>query len=422
MTELQICKACYHSHINDVHSSDNTKVTGQFPYNVNNTGYSISTIFNAYGLRPSIKKDVKVGIIELGGGYLISDLENSMKNNGFPNWKANEHVFPYFLNGYPTNVEQNFYNDLQSSTEVELDIEVVTYAIPNGRINVYFTPGTSYANFIDAVDMAINHKCTTISISWGSFEYQIDNNSIFAFEQVLKKGRDKGISIFVATGDHGDITQITPIIQNNILGYQVGYPASSPNVIACGGTNLSLELCNGTYSKYSKETSWIELSGTSSWVGNGGLSMYFNKPEYQKKVNFNSTNINQNSNKRGVPDVSGNASILNGWLIFFNGVVIRIGGTSAVAPMWAGFTAGLGCNVFLNNYLYNLPKECFHDITAGINYPYEASKGYDLCTGIGSPNGKILVKYLLRIFNRKKCNRKKCNNKKCNNKKKCNRL
>lgn len=411
MTQSQNCKPCYHSHINDVRSS---KGAGQLPYNVNNTGYPISTIFNAYGLRPSTKKDVKVGIIELGGGYLASDLETSMKNNGFPEWKASEHVFPYFLNGYPTNVEQNFYNDLQSSTEVELDIEIVAYAIPNGRINVYFTPNTTNANFLNAVEMAINHKCTTISISWGAFEYTYDNNSIFAFEQVLKKGRDKGISIFVATGDSGDITNLTSVIQNNILGYQVGYPASSSNVIACGGTNLSLELYNGTYSKYSKETSWIEQNGQGLAVGNGGLSMYFNKPEYQKKVNFNSTNINQNSNKRGVPDISGNASINNGWLICFNGIVFQVGGTSAVAPMWAGFTAGLGCNVYLNDYLYNLPKECFHDITAGINYPYEASKGYDLCTGLGSPNGKILVKYLLRIFNRKRCNKKKCNRKKYN--------
>jgi hypothetical protein len=81
MTQSQNCKPFYHSHINDVRSS---KGAGQLPYNVNNTGYPISTIFNAYGLRPSTKKDVKVGIIELGGGYLASDLETSMKNNGFP--------------------------------------------------------------------------------------------------------------------------------------------------------------------------------------------------------------------------------------------------------------------------------------------------------------------------------------------------
>lgn len=373
----------------------------EYPYDVNNNGYSIKTIFDAYGLKPSTRKDVKVGIIELGGGYLISDLETSMTNNGFPNWKASEHVFPYFINGYPTNVEQNFYDDLNQSIEVELDVEIVAYAIPNGRINVYFAPNIQ-TDFIDAVNMAINHKCTTISISWGSFEIYNNNNILFTFESVLKKARDKGISIFIATGDKGDVTNFTPSIQNNILGFQVGYPASSPNVIACGGTNLSLELYNGNYSKYSKETSWIEQVQTSLVVGNGGTSMYFDKPKYQN-------NVNQCSNRRGVPDISGNASIYNGWQICFNGNIINIGGTSAVAPMWSGFTAGLGCNVFLNDYLYKLPKKCFHDIKAGINYPFSASKGYDLCTGIGSPNGKVLVKYLLRIFNRKKCNKKKFN-------------
>ena len=377
-----------------------TNAQDSYPYDINSNGYSISTIYNAYGIKPSTNKDIKVGIIQLGGGYLISDIESAMSANGFPEWKASEHVFPYFIDEFPTNVKQNFYNDLDSSTEVTSDIEIAAWAIPNGRINVYFSFNT-WSGFINAVKTAINDNCTTISISWGSQEWKINTNLIFSFNKILEEGRCKGISIFCATGDLGDITTVTKDLQNNILGYQLNFPASSPNVIACGGTNLSLELYNGKYCKYSKETSWIENDDTVIRCGTGGLSMYFNKPKYQKKVNFNCSNVNENSNKRGVPDISGNSSIYNSWIVYFNGKTLNHGGTSAVAPMWAGYTAGLNCNVFLNDYLYKLPKECFHDITEGINYPYSSSKGYDLCTGLGSPNGEVLTKYLLQIFKKK---------------------
>lgn len=386
---------------------EKTNDISQYPYNIYSTGYSFSTIIKSYGLTPSMKNDVTVGIIELGGGYLISDLEKCMIANGFPDWKAEDHVFPYFIDGYPTNIEQNFYNDLNSSTEVELDIEFVTNCIPNGRVNVYFAPNTfSGDGFINAVRQAINDNCTTISISWGSSELESTNNFIFTFEEVFKLASSKGISIFCSSGDYGDTTIFTPQIQNNIAGYQVGYPSSSPNVVCCGGTTLSLKLKDGSYSEYGKETAWSEVlySGQNSIIvaGNSGLSMLFDKPKYQKKLNFKS-NFNTNSNRRGTPDIAGNASVYNGCQVYFNGNIYLLGGVSCVSPFWAGFTAGLGCNVFLTPYLYKLPKKCFHDINSGINYPYETIKGYDLCTGLGSPNGKILKKELLKIFKKKEC-------------------
>ena len=160
------------------------------------------------------------------------------------------------------------------------------------------------------------------------------------------------------------------------------------------------------YTKYSKETSWVEYIDDHIYAGNGGLSTLFEKPSYQKNLNFKS-NFNSNSERRGTPDVSGNASLYNPYALYFNGEIIKFGGVSAIPPMWAGYTAGLRCNVFLNNYLYKLPKECFHDITAGNNYPYESKKGYDLCTGLGSPNGKVLTKELLKIFKKKNCKHNK---------------
>lgn len=407
MNSEKIFKPCYRILKKDTFSNnENVKTTNtEYPYDLEYKPYSFSTVLNAYGIKPSKRSDVTVGIIELGGGYLTSDLENCMIANGFPDWKAADHIFPVFLNGYPTDIEQNFNNDLISSKEVELDIEFVTNCIPNGRINVYFSPN-GYGTFIDAVDRAIEDNCTTISISWGSFEFACPNNYIYSFEKVFEKASNRGISIFIANGDFGDITHLTPLIQNNILGFQVGYPSSSPNVVCCGGSILSLELENGSYTKYSKETSWVEYIDDHIYAGNGGLSTLFEKPSYQKNLNFKS-NFNSNSERRGTPDVSGNASLYNPYALYFNGEIIKFGGVSAIPPMWAGYTAGLRCNVFLNNYLYKLPKECFHDITAGNNYPYESKKGYDLCTGLGSPNGKVLTKELLKIFKKKNCKHNK---------------
>ena len=384
------------------------KIT-QYPYDLDYKTYEFSTVLNAYGIQSSPKSNVTVGIIELGGGYLPSDLEKCMTANGFPNWKAAEHVFPVFIDNYNdgnTNVEENFYADLDSSVEVALDVEFVAVCIPNGRINVYFAPNTfSGDSFINAVNRAIDDNCTTISISWGAYEFNSPNNYIYSFEKVFKKAASKGISIFAANGDFGDVTDYTSSIQNNTLGYQVGYPASSPYVTSCGGTILSLELENGTYSKYSKETTWVEDVGVVV-AGNGGTSNIFDKPSYQKELDFKS-NFNSNPNRRGTPDVSGNASVYNGYTVYFDGETTRVGGVSAVSPMWAGFTAGLGCNVFIIPYLYKLPKECFHDIKNGINYPYESKEGYDLCTGLGSPNGKVLTKVLRKIFKKQSCKKYK---------------
>ena len=400
---------------NSLHSSTITgviepKIT-QFPYDLDYNTYAFSTVLNAYGIKSSDKSNVTVGIIELGGGYLSSDLEACMTANGFPLWKAIDHVFPVFIDNYNdgnTNVVENFYADIDSSLEVALDVEFVANCIPNGKINVYFAPNTfSGDSFINAVNRAIDDNCTTISISWGAYEFNSSNNYIYSFEKVFKKASSKGISIFVANGDFGDVTDYTSSIQNNTLGYQVGYPSSSPNVVCCGGTILSLELQNGTYSKYSKETTWVEDVGIIV-AGNGGVSTLFDKPHYQKDLNFKS-NFNSNPNRRGTPDVSGNASVYNGYTVYFNGETTGVGGVSAVSPMWAGFTAGLGCNVFINPYLYKLPKKCFNDIKHGINYPYESKEGYDLCTGLGTPNGKVLTKVLKKIFIKKSC--KKCKKK-----------
>jgi kumamolisin len=166
----------------------------------------------------------------------------------------------------------------------------------------------------------------------------------------------------------------------------VDFPASSPNVLGCGGTEL---FASGA--TISSETVWNE--GTNSATG-GGVSSTFPLPDYQKNVKLPAA-------FRGVPDVAGDADPNSGYQVRVDGQDMVIGGTSAVAPLWAGLIAlinqKLGIPVgFLNPLLYGSlsGKNLFNDITSGNNGAYAAGPGWDACTGWGSPDGSKLLKAL----------------------------
>jgi kumamolisin len=121
----------------------------------------------------------------------------------------------------------------------------------------------------------------------------------------------------------------------------------------------------------------------------GGFSSLFPRPSWQTAV--------QGQSGRGVPDVSGDASPLSGYAVRVDGVNTTIGGTSAVAPLWAGLTALLNQKLgkplgFVNPVLYGLPASsgAFHDITVGNNNGFNAGPGWDACTGLGRPDGAKL--------------------------------
>jgi kumamolisin len=169
----------------------------------------------------------------------------------------------------------------------------------------------------------------------------------------------------------------------------VDFPASSPYVLACGGTKLTL---SGT--KISSEQAWNELSANEGATG-GGVSEVFALPSYQQ-----SANVPKAPNGfvgRGVPDVAGDADPETGYNVLVDGQQTVIGGTSAVAPLWAGLLVrinqSLGKNVgYLNPLLYTKNVEAtLHDITVGNNGTYSAGPGWDACTGLGTPDGAALL-------------------------------
>jgi kumamolisin len=188
-----------------------------------------------------------------------------------------------------------------------------------------------------------------------------------------------GVTVYCAAGDNG-ANDFPPGPQQQ-PGNHVDFPASSPNVVGCGGTHISV-----SGNSITEEVVWNDPGNGAT---GGGVSTLFPKPAYQGSGVQGTT--------RGVPDVAGDASPLSGYSVRVDGQQAVIGGTSAVAPLWAGLTAllnqELGAPVgFINPRLYALAgSDAFHDITQGNNNGFNAGPGWDACTGLGRPDGANLL-------------------------------
>lgn len=315
----------------------------------------------------------KIGIIQLGGGLVQSDINTYFAYLGLQS--------PPIINTISVNGAKNNPNDSSgASIEVVLDTEVIVSLVPKAIINVYFAPNSA-KGFYDAINTAINDNCTIISISWGAAETHWSGSSLIAYNALFQKAANNKITILAASGDNGS--------SDGAPGNNVDFPASSPFVVACGGTTL---VANGSI--ITSEVVWNNNS-VSSATG-GGISAVFAQPSYQTShVTFNL------GGKRGVPDVAGNANPNTGYLLYSQkaGGYFVVGGTSAVSPLWAALFARINQNLnannkqnvgFPHNTLYNNPN-AFRDTTAGNNGAFSASLGWDPCTGMGSPKGVSLL-------------------------------
>lgn len=344
--------------------------------------YSPLEVAKAYGFPSSATGTGQcIGIIELGGGYSASDLNSFFKNLGIsaPNVTA---VSVDGATNAPTGDASG------PDGEVELDIEVAGAIAPAAQIALYFAPNTDQG-FIDAVTTAVHDaklKPSIVSISWGGPENSWTEQSRNALNTACQDAATMGVTVLAASGDNGasdGSTNGTPTVD---------FPAASPYVVGCGGTKLTISGAN-----IGNEVAWNELSANAGATG-GGVSEVFALPDFQK-----SADVPKAPNGfvgRGVPDVAGDADPQTGYNVVVDGQQQVIGGTSAVAPLWAGLLAlinqSLGANVgYVNPLLYSATVEpTFHDITSGSNGDYSATKGWDACTGLGSPNGTALLSAL----------------------------
>ncbi|SPJ16777.1 Peptidase S53 propeptide (fragment) [Burkholderiales bacterium] len=167
------------------------------------------------------------------------------------------------------------------------------------------------------------------------------------------------------------------------------FPASSPFALACGGTSL-----RASQAAIVSEVVWNDGAGEGS--GGGGISSYFPAPAWQAGATAtNRQGETEPLTKRGVPDVAGNADPETGYEVRIDGSNTVIGGTSAVAPLWAALLARVNQRTgtpagYLNPRLYQNPH-ALRDITQGNNGDFDATAGWDACTGLGSPNGSLLA-------------------------------
>jgi kumamolisin len=319
-----------------------------------------------------------IGILELSGGYSATDLAAYFKKLGI----AAPTVTAVSVDG-ATNSPTG--DPSGPDGEVELDIEVSGAVAPSAQIAVYFTPNTDQG-FLDALTTAVHDaklQPSVVSISWGGPESSWTQQALTSFNSACEDASTIGVTILVASGDDGStdgVSSGTPTVD---------FPASSPYVLACGGTKLTL---SGT--KISSEQAWNELSANEGATG-GGVSEFFALPSYQQ-----SANVPKAPNGfvgRGVPDVAGDADPETGYNVLVDGQQSVIGGTSAVAPLWAALLARINQSLkknvgYLNPLLYTKNVEAtLHDITVGNNGTYSAGPGWDACTGLGTPDGAALL-------------------------------
>lgn len=321
-----------------------------------------------------------IGIIELGGGYRPADLTAYFTKLGLktPVVKA---VLVDGAHNAPSNANG-------ADGEVMLDIEVAGAIAPQATIAVYFAPNTDQG-FLDAITTAVHDKVnrpSVISISWGSAESNWTAQSMTQFDQAFQAAAAMGVTICVASGDNGSGDGVADGKAH------VDFPASSPNVLACGGTKLT-----ASATAITAEVVWNE--GTNS-AGGGGVSVQFPLPAWQKDAKVPVSAATGKAG-RGVPDVAGDADPQSGYQVRVDGQDMVIGGTSAVAPLWAGLIALMNQKLprpvgFLNPLLYGSlsGRKLMRDITTGNNGAYKAGPGWDACTGWGSPDGAKLLKAL----------------------------
>ena len=321
-----------------------------------------------------------IGIIELGGGYKPADLTTYFKSLGLAAPSGVDNA-----NNAPTNANS-------ADGEVMLDIEVAGAIAPKANIVVYFAPNTT-KGFLDAITMAVHdttHKPSVISISWGGAENTWTTQALDSYDQAFMGAATLGVTICCAAGDAGSGDQNPDAGTPDGLAH-ADFPASSPNVLACGGTKIVV-----SNNRITSEVVWNENPQSSA--GGGGISDHFAMPAYQASANI-PPSANKGARKgRGLPDVAGDADPQSGYSVRVDGQNLVIGGTSAVAPLWAGLIAlanqTLGKPVgFLNPLLYTSSKvkAALRDITSGNNGAYRAGPGWDACTGLGVPDGQKLV-------------------------------
>lgn len=358
------------------------------------TGLRPSDLLAAYDLKPLRARHFDgsgqtIAFIEIDG-YHQGDLDEFTQHFNLPS------MHPSRGGGLPI---------LKVEGETELDLEVAHEIAPGARLVVYncSTPCTN-SHFASLESQAVQSTAHgIINISLGGCETAEGSATVKAENNVFSQADALGISVLVSSGDSGAYTCLQQDWSASPSPKYVGVssPASSPSVTAVGGTSLNLHANSTWY----REQAWQNPSATVAT--GGGVSQYFARPSWQRGPGVQSAGA-QGNNRRLVPDISAEADPLTGAQVVIQGKLVHAGGTSEAAPIWAGMMAlinqylqkqGRPVAGFLNPALYALAAGSpayppLHDVTQGTNLLDPATPGYDMATGLGTPDAWNLARDL----------------------------
>ena len=305
-------------------------------------------------------------------------------------------------------------NQASGLDEASLDVQYASSIAPGAAIRFYAVPDLTYSNLATAclkilADSKTVTSISVVSLSFGGAESGITLGSISASTQAIAQLAAAGITVVASSGDEGSNPSSggTGYSASNPL--SVEYPASDPNATGVGGTNLTFS--TGSFSN-AGEALWTNIPSTGTVAGTtyeasgGGVSRFFSRPSWQSD---GGTVLSTNTAARCVPDVAAmsigttNAHSIP-VVIISGGTAKGVGGTSLAAPVWAGIvaiinqaraSAGKSSLGLLTAQIYPLHSSgIVTDIVGGTNGAYSAVSGYDLCTGLGSPQISGLVSLL----------------------------
>lgn len=327
--------------------------------------YTPAQLAELYGFPEHDGAGQCIGIIALDGGYETAKLAAYFAELRQPAPQVVEVLLAGAQNR-PTG------NTRRADVEVQMDVQIAGAIAPAAKIVVYFAPNTDNG-FLEAIVAAIHdreHAPDVLAISWGFTESLWTPQSREAYNRAFQAAALMGITVCVASGDDG--------ASDGQPGLNVCFPASSPFVLACGGTRLRVD-AQGAH-----EQAWAH--------GGGGQSAVFAQPAWQQGLALTGAGAQrQPLTMRGVPDVAANADAQTGYYVHIDGLPAVMGGTSAAAPLWAALLARCygvngGGRAFLPPRLYARTDAC-RDVVEGGNGGFHAAPGWDACTGLGVPYG-----------------------------------
>jgi kumamolisin len=299
--------------------------------------------------------------------------------------------------------------------ESDMDIEVAHAIAPDATL-VYVnlaafggknsSPAAQFQQAFSTV--AREYPGAIWSVSLGLCENAFARSDSAAVNNAVLAAEQAGTSAFVASGDSGGLECLGLHDRDpGVPAAGVSFPGDLPQVTSVGGTALQL-------------TTAGQVLGTAAWTepllsqgSTGGPSTLFSQPPWQRAPGVISSYSDgspcgQPAGRycREVPDVSADAAPSSGAAVRVDGRWLSEGGTSLATPVWAALTAlvdqylrgrGDAPVGFANPRLYQLasgspPFPAIHDVTAGTNDFYPAGPGYDMVTGLGTPDAWNLAR------------------------------